>query len=75
MIVLVGYAALALNVGGNMLLAHKNIWGWVVRLATNAAWIAYAVQVDDGEPVALNHAVFLCINVYGLCRWRRGEDS
>ncbi len=69
MIVAIGYAAIVLNVAGNLLLAHKNMAGWAVRLLTNAAWIAYAVQVESGEPMAVNHVLFMGINLYGLWKW------
>lgn len=71
MTALLGYSALVLNVTGNLMLARKNIWGWIVRLLTNVAWIAYAVQVSGGEPMALNHILFFGINIYGFWHWRR----
>jgi len=66
-----GYFAFILNAVGNLMLARRNVWGWIVRLLTNVAWIAYAVQVTDGEPMALNHAFFLGVNLYGFQQWRR----
>ncbi len=69
MIIAIGYTALALNVAGNLLLAHKNAAGWVVRLLTNVAWIVYAVQVESGGPMVLNHLIFLGINLYGMRQW------
>lgn len=74
MIIAVGYAAFVLNVGGNLLLAHKNTFGWLVRLVTNVVWVVYAVQIDDGGPMALNHIVFFGINIYGLFKWKGGDD-
>jgi nicotinamide riboside transporter PnuC len=71
MIALIGYAAFGLNIVGNILLAHKSIFGWVVRLVTNVVWVAYAVQVDGGEPMLLNHLTFFGINIYGWWNWRR----
>ncbi len=73
MIVAIGYAAFGLNVAGNLLLAHKRMAGWIVRLLTNVAWIAYAVQVEGGEPMVLNHAAFMGINLYGLGKWARAR--
>ena len=75
MVTAIGYVALALNVGGNMLLAHKNIWGWVVRIVTNVAWITYASQIEGGDPMVANHAVFFMINMYGLRKWRTKEKK
>lgn len=71
MAIAIGYLAFVLNVVGNLLLAHRNIGGWVVRLVTNVLWVAYALQVSDGGPVALNHVVFFGINVYGFWKWRQ----
>lgn len=71
MTALLGYLAFGLNVAGNLLLARRNIAGWVVRLATNVAWVAYAIQVQGGEPMVLNHVAFFGINLYGWWNWRR----
>lgn len=73
--ILVGYLAFILNVIGNLLLAHKNIAGWIIRFVTNVTWIIYAIQIEDGEPVVLNHLVFLAINSYGLVKWRSNGPS
>lgn len=78
MILALGYAALVLNVVGNLLLAHKRLSGWIIRLLTNAAWIAYAVQIQDGTPMAANHLIFVGINLYGFWRWHKSaprEDT
>ena len=66
----VGYLAFVLNVVGNLMLARLNVWGWIVRLVTNVAWIIYAVQVPGGGPMWMNHAAFFAINVYGWKKWR-----
>lgn len=71
MIAAIGYVAFVLNVAGNLMLARLNIWGWGVRLLTNVAWIAYAVQIPGGGPMWLNHIVFFGINIYGFWHWRR----
>ena len=65
----IGYAALGLNVAGNLMHAHKNMWGWIVRLVTNVAWIAYAVQIPGGGPMWMNHAAFFAINIYAFRKW------
>jgi len=70
----IGYAALVLNVAGNLLLAHKNAAGWTVRLLTNVAWVAYAVQVDGGAPMVANHAIFMGVNLYGLHKWAKTRE-
>ncbi len=69
----IGYLAFVMNVAGNLLLARKNAWGWLVRLATNVAWIAYAVQVPGGAPMWANHGTFLAINIYGWLEWRKNR--
>lgn len=67
----IGYLATALNVLGNLMLAHKNLLGWLVRLAVNALYVVYAAQIDDGGPMVANHVVFAAINVHGFVLWRR----
>ncbi len=73
MINTLGYIAFVLNVAGNLMLARKNIVGWIVRLVTNVVWVAYAVQVEGGfeQPMALNHLTFFGINIYGWWHWHR----
>ncbi len=68
-----GYIAAALNVAGNLMLAKLNVWGWIVRLVVNVVWVAYAVQIEGGEPMAANHIAFFAINIYGFAYWRRQE--
>ena len=68
--VIIGYISTALNVWGNLMLAQKNIGGWLVRLLTNIGFIVYAIQIEGGEPMALNHVLFFGINVYGFWKWR-----
>lgn len=70
-----GYVATASNVAGNLMLAKMGISGWVVRIATNLLYIAYALQVSDGMPVVANHILFLGINVYGWHIWRRMQNT
>jgi len=75
MIVIIGYVAFALNVAGNLLLAHKNTLGWGVRLLTNIVWIVYAMQVENGLPMVINHLTFLGINAYGLWSWKSKRNK
>lgn len=65
---LLGWVALVLNVWGNLALTSKGATGWLVRLACNACWIAYAVNTSAWALLA-NHAVFVPINVYGWWKW------
>lgn len=76
MVEAIGYAAFGLNVAGNLMLANMNAWGWIVRLVTNVAWIAYAVQIPGGGPMWMNHVAFFAINIHGFRKWRtRGTDQ
>ncbi len=75
MIVALGFVAFLLNVVANLMLATKNSWGWILRLVSNVAWIAYAIHVVDGEPMVLNHIVFFGINVFAFWNWRRLGDA
>lgn len=69
----VGYTAFITNVAGNLMLARLNVWGWIVRLLTNVLWIVYAIQIESGGPMWLNHLTFFAINVYGFRTWKRRE--
>lgn len=69
----VGYTAFIANVVGNLMLARLNVWGWIVRLLTNVLWIVYAIQIESGGPMWLNHLTFFSINVYGFRTWKRRE--
>lgn len=71
----VGYTAFIANVAGNLMLAKQNLWGWVVRLVTNVLWIGYAVNIEGGGPMWLNHVAFFAINVYGFTEWKRKEQA
>jgi hypothetical protein len=67
-----GWFAFALNVWGNLALANKSTAGWIVRLASNAAWLIYSAFVF-AWPLFINHATFVIINVHGWRKWAR-ED-
>ncbi len=53
------------------MLAHKNAWGWAMRLVTNVLWVAYALQIDGGGPMWMNGIAFFGINLYGFRQWRK----
>lgn len=65
-----GWVALALNVWGNLALTGKGAVGWIIRLASNACWIAYSIDTSAWALLA-NHSLFTGINVYGWAKWRR----
>jgi len=69
----IGWAAFAMNVAGNLMLARLNVWGWIVRLLTNVAFIVYALQVPGGGPMWANHVAFFAINIYGFRHWRKQQ--
>ena len=65
-----GFAAFALNVWGNLLLARKATSGWLLRIASIVLWGAYGLGAASWPNVA-NAVVFFGINVYGLRKWQR----
>lgn len=66
----IGYVAFLTNVFGALLLARMNAWGWVARLVANVLWVAYAVQIEGGGPMWVNHLAFFGVNMYGFREWR-----
>lgn len=69
-----GAAAFVLNVAGNWMLTGRHQNGWLVRIASNAAQIAYAFLMPSVS-LGLNGATFLAINVIGFRRWRLIEQG
>lgn len=70
----VGFFAFLTNVGGNLLLAWKSRWGWVVRLVSITAWGFYAF--DKSSPSLLANAVtFFAINCLGWWKWRKTGEK
>jgi len=49
LVLAIGYLATALNVAGNLLLAAKSRTGWILRLATNAAFLCYSIPVMNDD--------------------------
>lgn len=75
MIEAIRYVATALNVTGNLMLTRMNVWGWMVRLLVNFLYIIYAVQIESGGPMWVNHAIFVIINVEGWRKWHQLKRS
>lgn len=63
-----GWIAAALNVWGNLALIQKGVKGWIIRLATNLAWLPYGI-VTGAWAITANHALFVLINGYGWWKW------
>ena len=66
----VGIVAFGTNVWANILIARKSESGWIVRLVSNAFWLAFGIAALSLANI-LNAVTFAAINVYGLRRWRR----
>ncbi len=69
---IIGAIAFALNVWGNLELTKVGNRGHIIRLCSNACWLAYSPLVGAWALLA-NHATFAGINVLGFVRWRRLE--
>ena len=67
---LLGLLAFALNVWGNLELTRKSARGWYVRIVAILFWGAYGLAAASW-PNIVNAATFLCINGYGLWKWKR----
>lgn len=63
------FALAALSIVSALLLARKKRSGWLAALATNTAWIIYAI-VTTQPGFLLMEAVFVPTNVYGYRNWR-----
>jgi hypothetical protein len=71
---IVGFAAMATNVAGNILITRKSWHGWWVRIISILLWGAYGIS-DTRWPVIANAVVFFGINCYGIWAWRRSKES
>jgi len=69
---LVGFAAFASNVAGNLLLAWKRIDGWIVRAVSIVLWGIYASNIDSW-PMIANSVTFFAINCFGFWKWRKKQ--
>lgn len=63
-----GWVALSLNVWGNLALAKKDTFGWVIRLLCNIAFIIYSFYFKI-YPLLVNHIIFAFVNIYGWYKW------
>lgn len=62
----IGYISIT---AGMILLARKNIWGWLLRAMGEALWISIGVMLDLSS-VYIWGFVFLGIEAYGFYTWR-----
>ena len=67
---IVGWLGFALNLWGNLALTRYDAWGWIIRLGSNVAWVAYSANAGVW-PLLANHITFAGVNVLGWIRWRR----
>lgn len=67
---IVGIVGFVTNVWANLLIARKSEAGWIVRLVSNAFWLAFGLAAMSLANI-LNAITFAAINVYGLRRWRK----
>lgn len=68
---LMQWSGCALGVSGSFVLARNDRhsgWGFVAYLASNAAWLGYAV-VADVRALAIQQVAFMAISGFGVWRW------
>lgn len=65
-----GFTAFLSNVYGNFLLAQKRTDGWYVRIISIILWGIYGYNTMS-LPMIANAITFLCINIYGLRKWKK----
>ncbi len=70
----VGFLAFLTNVVGNLLLARKNIAGWIVRLVSIVLWGSYAWNTTSASLLA-NAVTFFAINCYGFRHWWKHRET
>lgn len=63
----IGYAFLALGI---LLLARKNILGWVCRFIGEATWLFIGWEMKMSS-IWVWGTIFLFIEVYGFLNWRK----
>lgn len=68
----VSWAAMALSLVGNVLIARKKHSGFVVWLISNALWILVNVFAIRNVPQIVMYAVYAVTNVYGIAMWGKG---
>lgn len=68
-----GWAAMLLNLWGNLSLISKSKTGWIVRLVSNVGWVAYSVHTGAWALLA-NHLTFAVVNIVGWVRWSREDE-
>ncbi len=74
LIEIVGFLAFSTNVAGNLMVARKNIWGWIVRLVSIVLWGTYAWNTASPSLFA-NAITFFAINCYGFWHWNKHKET
>lgn len=63
----VGYASLT---WGMILIARKNIWGWLFRAGGEILWIVIGLMLGLSSAWMWG-TIFLFIEAYGFLKWRK----
>ena len=71
---ILGLAAWALNMAGNILIMYKRASGWLVRIVSIVLWGLYGIS-DTSLPNILNSVTFFAFNLYAWRQWRLEEKE
>jgi nicotinamide riboside transporter PnuC len=63
----IGYANLTL---GMILIARKNIWGWLFRAIGEVIWVVVGLMLGLSSAWMWG-TIFLFIEAYGFWKWRK----
>jgi len=55
---------------GMLLLANKNIWGWIIRWIGEATWLSIGINMGMSS-IWFWEGVFLVVDIYGFYSWRK----
>lgn len=59
---------------GMMLLARRNIYGWVARLLGDSVWVALGFALGMSSIVVWG-SFFVVVDIVGLRKWRRVKEG
>lgn len=63
-----GHLGYILMLGGNALIAHQIIWGWLVHLTGDVIWIYIGVKLKLSS-IWFWQPVFVFSSMYGFFQW------